>query len=76
MKAEFKIGDKVTFKPYEKPCKCVVTGIHIGMFGSPNPTHLNGEPDDRIFYVLSGEAVSHTTGLSIVESKLYENSQC
>lgn len=54
---EFNVGDEVTFQPYEKPCKCVVKGYdHFG---------------DRLFYILSGEAISKCTGRSIVESKMY-----
>lgn len=69
MNPEFKIGDAVTFKPYEKECKCRVKAIRHGGTGDG----MNwGKPDDRIFYVLSGEAISITTGTSIMESSLFE----
>ena len=62
-KPEFKIGQHVTFKPYEKECKCVVKDIIT------NATYLDGSPDDRVFYKLSGEAISTTTGSSIMQSE-------
>jgi hypothetical protein len=55
---EFAIGDRVTFKPYEKECKCIVRGV-------------KAEPD-RIVYELDGEAISFTTGRSIMESVLFD----
>ena len=68
MKPEFKIGDKVTFHPYEKRLPAVVMGIR---YGAPFVDN-----DDRIFYELSGSSVkSITTGRSIVESCLYDNFQ-
>ncbi len=68
MEAEFKVGDKVTFKPYDVACKAVVRGIERGMW---NGRHLDGTPDDRVFYRLTGACFTCTTGHSIVESKLF-----
>ena len=67
--AEFSIGEEVTFKPYEKACKCVVKDIQLGAWGEGRC--LSGE-DDRIFYKLTGEAISLSTGKSIVESKYFD----
>lgn len=67
---EFKIGDEVTFKPYEKSLACIVKRVQVGMLG--NGRAFNGHEDDRIFYVLEGEAWTTTTGLSIVESRLFK----
>ena len=67
MKAEFNIGDKVTFHPYEKKLPATVKEIQ---YGSPFLAD-----DDRVFYKLSGPSViTITTGRSIVESVLYDNS--
>jgi len=66
MKPEFKIGDKITFHPYEKRLPAVVKGIRYG-----NPWVEN---DDRIFYEISGPmCLSVTTGKNIEESYLYDN---
>lgn len=70
MKPEFQIGQVVTFKPYEKPCKCVVKGIQIGWRGDGRD--MQGNEDSRVFYKLAGEAVSLTTGKSIMDSELFE----
>ena len=82
MKTEFKPGDEVTYKPYEKALKAVVKLIH---HGSPFRFH---EDDDRIFYTLTGRSYdvktpwgtrrrhdpvqAITTGLSIVESVFFQ----
>ena len=63
-KPEFAVGDIVTFNPYEKSYKCRVSKIDRG-----NP--FASEPDSRIFYTLTGPAISKTTGQCIVESKLF-----
>ncbi len=71
MKPEFKVGDKVTFKPYEKALPAVVRAIQYGMSGKGKT--MFGASDDRIFYKLGGDrVVSVTTGRSIVESKHYK----
>lgn len=69
MKPEFKIGDVVTFKPYEKAIPAKVVEIV--------PARNIGKTDDgRVFYRLTGASkvplVSTTTGKSIMESKLYQ----
>ena len=70
MKAEFKIGDKVTYKPYDSAHKGRVRGIKKGMW--ENGKAIDGTPDDRIFYNVTGETcLTWTTGKSIVESKLF-----
>ena len=55
---EFNIGETVVYKPYEKALNCTVKGYDF--FG------------DRLFYILTGEAISKTTGLCIVGSRLYK----
>lgn len=57
---EFKEGDKVTFRPYEKSYKCQVVKV-------------TRTEKDKVYYSLRGEAVSQTTGACILESKLYES---
>ncbi len=70
MKTEFKTGDKVTFKPYEKECDCAVKAIKHGWCGNGKDMFQN--QDDRVFYRLTGEAETLTTGKSIMESALFE----
>ena len=57
-KIEFKVGDEVTFKPYEKACKVTVEKIIKSC--------------DKIEYKVDGEALSVTTGQYIVESEYYK----
>ena len=75
MKTEFEIGDKVHFRAYKHqpeggiPAK--VVDISQGMTGTGK--HMDGTPDERVFYMISGVGVvSNTTGTSLIESKLYE----
>lgn len=76
MNAEFKIGDKVTFKPYEKAIPSVIGGIEKG--GAFNGSLF--KDDDRIFYNLTADnsankraaLVTRCTGISIVESVLFD----
>lgn len=70
MKPEFKIGDSVCFKPYEKDCKCTVKSIQHGWCGDGKDMFRN--QDDRVFYRLTGEAETLTTGKCIRESVLFE----
>ncbi len=72
MRAEFKKGDKVTYKPYEVHRTMYVVAIE------DNPRHLDGSPDDRIHYRLANKIglppVVRSTGLCIMESQLFESS--
>ena len=62
---EFSVGDKVTFKAYEKAVQAVVREVYRGF----------GFNDQRVVYVLHGygkrSLLSHCTGNSIIESKYY-----
>lgn len=74
-RAEFKVGQSVSFRAYlYQPVSGLlakVTGIMRGMNGSGK--HLDGSPDNRIFYQISGSSVySITSGLSLIESMHYE----
>ena len=74
--AEFKIGDPVSFRAYkyqpEAGLKAKVVDI-INGFPHSNGKHLDGSPDNRVFYVISGDdVVSTTSGISIVESNLFQ----
>lgn len=83
---EFKVGDPVTFFPYERQLKAVVKKVYQGC-----PYTFNQENDDRIFYELTGRSYevndphnpgskktkhdpvnTFCTGKSIKESKLFE----
>jgi|TARA_R110002051_G_scaffold489_3_gene2230 hypothetical protein len=71
--SEFKVGDLVTFKAYEKAIPAKVKKV------LPQQKHLNGELDDRQFYLLHGTGqklseslISQCTGMAIIESKYYE----
>ena len=70
MKIEFKIGDKVTFYPYEKEVPAVVVEI-------VHPYKVCFDRNDtRVFYRLSGidkkkPLASITTGNSIKESRYF-----
>jgi len=64
-KIEFAVGDEVTFKPYEKEVKAIVKEVDVSNVF---------EKDERIFYKLGGDAVSVTTGKSIMESEYFEPS--
>ena len=75
MKPEFKIGDTVSFRAWkdqpDEGLKAEVVDICHGSTGTGK--HLDGSPDDRTFYTLSGpEVISNTSGISIVESEFYE----
>ena len=67
---EFKVGDLVTFKPYEKAIPAKVVEI------VPCKKITFVKDDDRTYYRLTGAGktplVSITTGNSIVESSLYK----
>jgi hypothetical protein len=72
MSYEFKVGDKVTFKPYEKALPATIKAVDIynGM------DKWGQQPDSRIFYSIGGDmCASECTGICIVESKLFESSQ-
>ena len=71
MKAEFKIGDTVSFRAWkyqpEEGLKAKVVDVVL------DAKHLDGSPDNRAFYLISGsEVVSTTSGLALIESKHYE----
>jgi hypothetical protein len=74
--AEFKIGDTVSFRawkdqPHEGLTAKVVDVCHHGLNGTGK--HLDGSLDNRVFYVISGPGVvSTTSGISIIESKLFQ----
>ena len=61
---EFKVGDVVHFQTYGwyKPKERKVTKVVVGSVCSP-------EHDERVFYHLGTTNI--TTGISIVESKLF-----
>jgi hypothetical protein len=65
---EFKIGDTVTFKPYEKAIQARIVDVDI--YNGMNIWQT--EQDNRVFYRLGGETNSVCTGICIVESKLFE----
>lgn len=71
MKTEFKKGDKVTFNAYNEPVKAVVTEV---LHKSVNALD---KLDERQWYLLHGRdgdsLISETTGQSIEESKLFDN---
>jgi|TARA_B110000908_G_scaffold151688_1_gene186642 hypothetical protein len=74
--AEFKIGDPVSFRAYkyqpEAGLKAKVVDVINGLPHS-NRKHLDGSTDNRVFYVISGpDVVSTTSGISLIESKHYE----
>jgi hypothetical protein len=61
-KQEFNVGDTVNFVGYEGQRKSAkVTGVTVG-------SHFLKD-DERVFYDLSGEVVSHCTGKSIEGSQ-------
>ncbi len=59
---EFKVGDKVTFKPYDVACKCVVKKVE--------------KTEDGYDYRLSGDAISVADGRCIIESRYYMDAIC
>jgi hypothetical protein len=84
---EFAAGDTVHYRGAidhpEKGYPVQVREIFRGMFGSG--AHLNGEPDNRVFYSLRGHGcrnperrtghwavITYATGRSILESNLYQ----
>lgn len=66
---EFKIGEKVTYRPYFAGNKMYVIQTSRGNIWGNDPN------DDRVFYHLSkekdGQVTTVTTGRSIKESYLY-----
>jgi hypothetical protein len=68
--SEFKVGDLVTFKAYEKSIPAKVMEL------IPLRRYPNGHVDDRQFYLLHGvgknSLLSECTGRVIIESKYYE----
>lgn len=58
LRAEFSVGDQVTFAPYGRPFRCTVTQVE--MMGN------------EIVYRLSGQAQTRTRPISIVESDSFE----
>jgi len=76
MKEEFKIGDTVSFRAWkdqpEDGLKAKVVDIcRHGLNGTGK--RLDGSPDNRVVYLISGsDVVSLTSGLSLIESKLYQ----
>jgi len=66
--SEFKVGDIVTFKPYEKAIKARILAVDI--YNGMNIWQT--ETDSRVFYQLGGKTHSVCTGICIVESKLFE----
>lgn len=74
-KPEFKIGDTVHFRAYryhpKEGLKAKVKEIQRGSSGG-GKCWLNGDPDDRIFYRLTGEVETLTSGKSIIESRNYK----
>ena len=71
MKAEFKIGDTVSFRAWKCQPEEGLTAKVVDVVSDAK--HLDGSPDNRVFYLISGpEVVSTTSGLSLIESKHYE----
>lgn len=78
MNTEFKVGDKVTYKPYEVAHKATIKEVFDHC-----PYGFN--QDNRVFYRLTGRSyivngrakhdsvVCTTTGLSIVESVFFKS---
>jgi hypothetical protein len=71
MKAEFKIGDTVSFRAWkyqpDEGLEAKVVDVVL------DAKHIDGSPDDRVFYLISGpNVVSTTSGPSLIESKHYE----
>lgn len=66
---EFKVGDTVHFQAYtyDKPKEATVKAVQRGRNGDNK--YMDGTPDNRVFYSISGnEIISTTTGGSIVGS--------
>ena len=71
MKAEFKIGETVSFRAWKYQPEEGLTAKVVDVV--LDAKHLDGSPDSRVFYLISGpEVVSTTSGLSLIESKHYE----
>ena len=74
-KPEFKIGDTVHFRAYrhqpKEGFKAKIKGIQHGS-GGGGKCWLNGKPDGRIFYGLTGEVETLTLSNSIIESRNYK----
>jgi hypothetical protein len=70
---EFKVGDPVTYKPYERAFKASVKEIRAHKSSI-------GLDDDRVFYILTGRdgdrVQSESTGLCIAESKYFREFDC
>ncbi len=73
---EFKIGDTVHFRAYiyhpKEGIEAKIKEIQCGS-GGGGKNLLTGDPDDRIFYRLTGEVETLTLGHSIIESRYYKN---
>lgn len=60
-KVEFKVGDRLTFKPYRRAYGVKVLSVHPNRFG-----------DGRVIYAVAGMAArSLTSGQCLVESELF-----
>ena len=74
-KPEFNIGDIVHFRAWkyhpQEGIRAKVKGIKHGS-GDGGKSLINGEPDGRYFYRLTGDIESETTGLSIIESRHFK----
>lgn len=71
MKVEFNINDSVTFVSYGKELKATVKDTQKGINGTG--FHVDGSPDERVFYKLTGKGVlTCTSGLCIKESSFYQ----
>lgn len=79
---EFKVGDTVHYRgAADHPIEGIPTIVREISFGMHNGCHLDGTPDDRIFYALRASrdpsnprtrnVIADCTGRSIVESVLY-----
>jgi hypothetical protein len=79
---EFKVGDTVHYRgAVDHPADGIPAIVRDVWVGIHNGCHLDGTPDDRIFYALRASCdrnnphtrnvVADCTGRSIVESSLY-----
>ncbi len=64
-KIEFKVDQKVTYRPYGKDIAAIVKEVDV--VGSVSDAN-----DERVFYRLGGNANAVTSGLSIKESVYFE----
>ena len=74
-KPEFKIGDTVHFRAYiyhpKEGIKAKIKEIRCGS-GGGGTSLITSDPDDRIFYSLTGDVETLTLGHSIIESRYYK----